>query len=162
MKIISRSAINSFLAIVPMFFILLLSPIGMFNSMQVLAQNSTADVLPNSTADVLPNSTADVNKKINNTETRTVKTGEIVNPFKFRTVQELLQSILSIVVKIGTPIAAFFIILAGFQYVMAAGNETAIAKAHQTFLGALIGTAILLGAQVIATLLANTATQIVG
>lgn len=68
------------------------------------------------------------------------------NPVNVGTLPELIRSILSVVVKIGIPIATVFIIYSGFLFVSANGNETQIAKAKKSLLWTLVGTMALLGA----------------
>ncbi len=66
------------------------------------------------------------------------------------TFAELISKIASIVLKIGFPIAVLFIIYSGFLFVTARGSEDKIKTAKQTFTWAIIGTAVLLGAEVLA------------
>ncbi len=68
--------------------------------------------------------------------------------------------ILGYVVKIGAVIAIFFFIYSGFLYVKAQGNSEELKKAHSAFLNTVIGTAILLGAQLIATIIVGTISNI--
>jgi len=68
----------------------------------------------------------------------------------------LVKKVLETVVKIGVPLAAIFIVYSGFQFVTAAGNKTKIEDAKKTFFYTVIGTAILLGAWVIAETLDET------
>jgi len=68
----------------------------------------------------------------------------------------LIEKILEVVVQIGTPIAVLFIIYAGFLFVTAQGNETKITKAKNAFTWAIIGTAVLLGAWVLAVAIEGT------
>ncbi|MCR4330773.1 MAG: pilin, partial [Patescibacteria group bacterium] len=68
----------------------------------------------------------------------------------------LIEKILEVVVDIGTPIAVLFIIYAGFLFVTAQGNETKITKAKNAFTWAIIGTAVLLGAWVLALAIEGT------
>ncbi len=68
----------------------------------------------------------------------------------------LIKKILEVVVDIGTPIAVLFIIYAGFLFVTAQGNETKITKAKNAFTWAVIGTAVLLGAWVLAVAIEGT------
>ena len=67
-----------------------------------------------------------------------------------------LQKILGIVIELGAIVVVFFIIYAGFKYVTAGGDEGKIAKAHQMLLWTVVGAAILLGAQVLATAISGT------
>ncbi len=82
--------------------------------------------------------------------------GAIGNPLKADNLLQLLRDIVDIVITFGLPIAALFIIYAGFLFVTARGSEEKIKKAKETFLWAIIGSAILLGSWVIVTLIQNT------
>lgn len=69
---------------------------------------------------------------------------------------DLVNKIADIVMAIGIPVAAVFIIYAGFLFVTARGNEEQIKKAKTTLYWAIIGTALVVGAKVIATALQGT------
>lgn len=77
------------------------------------------------------------------------------------TIQQLLAELLRIAVQVGLIVVTFFIIYAGFLYVTAAGDETKIKAAHQTFKNTLIGAIILMGAQVLASILDSTIKQLI-
>ena len=62
----------------------------------------------------------------------------------------LILKIADIVFKIGVPIAVIFIIYSGLLFVTARGNEEKLKTAKRTFWWAILGTAILLGAKVLA------------
>lgn len=66
------------------------------------------------------------------------------------TFADLISKIAGIVLKIGFPIAVLFIIYSGFLFATARGSEEKIKTAKKTFTWAIIGTAILLGAEVLA------------
>ena len=69
----------------------------------------------------------------------------------------LIRTIINdVVLPIGGVIAVLAFIYSGFLYVTAQGNETKIKKAHQALLYTSIGTAVLLGAWVIATVVCTT------
>lgn len=72
-----------------------------------------------------------------------------------KSIQELLLSILQILIVIITPIIVFFIIFAGFLYVTANGNPENIKKATRTFTYAVIGAIMVIGAVAIAEILKN-------
>ena len=83
----------------------------------------------------------------------------IENPLKQGTSDTLvgfLQSLLSVFVAFAIPIAALAIIYAGFLFVTARGSEEQLRKAKSTFFYTVIGTAVLLGAQVIISVIATT------
>lgn len=71
-------------------------------------------------------------------------------------VDGFLEKILGIVIKLAIPIVTFFIIYAGFKFVMAQGNEKKLEEAKTTFYYALIGAAILLGAWGLASIIKET------
>lgn len=72
------------------------------------------------------------------------------NPIKYATFMDFVQAILQVVLKIGIPVAAMFIIYSGFLFVKAQGNESELTKAKSAFTYAVIGTAILLGSWLLA------------
>jgi hypothetical protein len=86
------------------------------------------------------------------------KTGEnaLTNPLKSETIAQLVENIAALAAKIGIPIAAIFIIYSGLLFVTARGNEEQLKKAKTNFMWAMIGTAILLGAWVIAKAISET------
>jgi hypothetical protein len=94
-----------------------------------------------------------------------VNSGKLQNPLSAQgvnTIEDLIPKILEIVVQIGVVVCTFFIIFAGFMYVTAAGDETKIKKAHSIFLYSVIGTIVLLGAQIISSVLGNTVKNVLG
>ncbi len=78
------------------------------------------------------------------------------NPIQANDFQEFLAKVLHIAFLIGIPITALMIIWAGFLFVTAAGNETKLKTAKETFLWTVVGAAILLGAEVISNALIET------
>ena len=77
------------------------------------------------------------------------------------TITDFVKRLLDIVLTIGVPIIAVFIILAGFQFVTARGNPAKIDKAKENLFGVMIGAAILLGAWVLANALGETVNELV-
>jgi hypothetical protein len=67
-----------------------------------------------------------------------------------------IKKLLDIVLTIGIPIVAFFIIYAGFLFVTARGNSTKLETAKSTLGYTLLGAAILLGSWVLAQALGET------
>jgi len=78
------------------------------------------------------------------------------NPIAVDSIGGLVEKILDIVLIIGVPIVAFFIIYSGFLFVTARGNPEGLEKAKTTFIYTLIGAALLLGAWVLAQGIADT------
>jgi len=68
--------------------------------------------------------------------------------------------ITNIVLPLGVSVATIAIIYAGFLYVKAAGNESEVKKVHGIIWWTLVGTAVLLGASVIARLIEGTINQL--
>ncbi len=83
------------------------------------------------------------------------------SPLKdFGGISGLIAKILDILVLIGTPIAAIFIMYAGFMYVTAKGDATQVKNATEALKWAVVGTAVLIGASVISGLIAGTIGQL--
>jgi hypothetical protein len=80
---------------------------------------------------------------------------QLVNPVRVDSIQELLQTILEIVIILATPIVVLFIIYAGFKYVTARGNATQIQEATQALTYAVIGGVLIIGAVAIAEIIKN-------
>ncbi len=76
------------------------------------------------------------------------------------TIPAFIEELLRIVLKIGIPIVVIFIIYAGFLFVTATGNAEKLKTAKATLLYTLIGSAILLGAWVIAEAIQGTISQL--
>ncbi len=80
----------------------------------------------------------------------------------FDTLSEFIEGAMRAVVMIALPIITVFIVIAGFMYVWARGNSDKIKTAHTNFLYVLLGTTLILGAWVLATLIGGTVTQLMG
>jgi hypothetical protein len=87
--------------------------------------------------------------------------GALCNPLKFNDIQTLIPEILKIISQLGLIVCTFFIILAGFKYVTANGDTGKIQTAHNILLWSVVGTAVLLGASVLASILGNTVNQVI-
>ena len=87
------------------------------------------------------------------------ESGTFCNPIASDSFMEFVNSILEVVMKIGIPVAAMFIIYSGFLFVKAQGNEAELTKAKSAFTYAVIGTAILLGSWLLATGIESTITS---
>lgn len=85
---------------------------------------------------------------------------KLENPITSLTLQDFIIKILGVVIKIGYPVAILFIIYSGFLFVKARGNPEELKKAKSTFLWTIIGTAVLLGAQVLALAIGGTIQQL--
>ena len=78
------------------------------------------------------------------------------NPLVSGSIQGLIGTIADVIFKIGVPIAALFIIYSGLMFVTARGSEEQLKKAKMTFMWTIVGTAVLLGAKVIAMVIKET------
>lgn len=78
------------------------------------------------------------------------------NPLRYTDLQSFLYALLDLVLLIGYIVAVFFIIFSGFKFVMAQGNPGEISKARNMLMWTVIGTAVLIGAKVIATVIQAT------
>ncbi len=85
----------------------------------------------------------------------------IPNPLKFGTVPEFIAAALQAMVMISLPILTIFIVYSGFLFVSARGNSSQLEKAKSNFLYVIIGSILILGAWVIATLIGGTVTQLI-
>jgi hypothetical protein len=70
--------------------------------------------------------------------------------------EELIVALLNIFITLMIPVIVFFIIYAGFKYVVAQGNPGKIEEAHQTLLYVIIGGVLILAAVAIAEIIKNT------
>ena len=88
---------------------------------------------------------------------------QIQNPLRAgSSIPGLISTLLGYIVKIGGVVATLAFIWAGFLYVEARGNPGKLDKAKEVFINTCIGTAILLGAQLIASIITNTIGSIKG
>lgn len=78
------------------------------------------------------------------------------NPLSSCSFSQLVASIADLAVKIGIPIAVIFIIYSGLLFVTARGSEDKLKTAKTSITWAIIGTAILVGAKIIAEVLKST------
>jgi len=79
-----------------------------------------------------------------------------LNPLKAKDLNSLLLTIVDLAVVIGVIMAVLVFIFIGFKFVMAQGNETKLKQAKEWFLYAVIGTAILISAKLIVSVVQNT------
>ncbi|MFZ2038643.1 MAG: TrbC/VirB2 family protein [Minisyncoccia bacterium] len=82
------------------------------------------------------------------------------NPLKADNLDQLVAQGMNIVIYLGAIVAVLAIIWVGFMYVRAMGKPEKIKEAHKAFLYTVIGIAILVGAQVITTIVTNTINEI--
>jgi hypothetical protein len=88
----------------------------------------------------------------------------IQNPLNasYSTIPTFIAGFLKVMVQIGLPIVALFLLLSGFQFIKARGNPEKLNDAKNNFVYVIIGASLILGAWVLATLIGNTVSQVVG
>lgn len=84
------------------------------------------------------------------------------NPFNSTSLKCLIYEMVTIFVNVMAVVAALYIIYAGFKFIAAQGNQQKLIEARRTFLSAIIGTAIILGAWVIVQFVTNSVGEITG
>jgi hypothetical protein len=72
----------------------------------------------------------------------------------------LIRAVLDFVTKVGAAIVVFMVIYSGFLFVQAQGDPGKIKTAKNVFFWTVIGGVVLLGAQVLASVICNTALQL--
>ena len=88
----------------------------------------------------------------------------IQNPLNasFSSIPSFISGFLQVMVKVGLPVVAIFILIAGFKFAAAGGNPDKLEKAKENLVYVFIGATLILGAWVISTLIGNTVTQVIG
>lgn len=84
------------------------------------------------------------------------------NPLSICSIVDFIELILKVFMMLMLPVIAFFIVLAGFNFVFARGKPDALAKAKWNFLFVVIGTCLILGAWLLANLIGSTVQQVTG
>ena len=81
----------------------------------------------------------------------------IQNPLNAGTdIPTFISNVLGYIVKIGGVVAIFAFIWSGYLFVKAQGNPTELTTAKTVFINTCIGVAVLLGAQLIASIIVGT------
>lgn len=89
--------------------------------------------------------------------TPTQSSAQIQNPLNgINSVSDFIKKLLQAVIVIGVPIAALFIILAGFKFITAQGNSEQLATARTNFIHVVIGVGIFIGAWALSELIVAT------
>jgi len=92
----------------------------------------------------------------------TSQSSTINNPIAADTFPALLSLVLKIIITVGLPIVVMAIIFVGFKYVTAQGNAGKLKEAHAAFKWVMVGAAIVLGSQVIVSIIQNTVAKVEG
>lgn len=80
----------------------------------------------------------------------------VKNPLKAQSITAFFIDLIEVVLVFATPVIVFFIILAGFKYVLARGNPEKVSEASKALLFAVIGGLLILGAFVILNVIQGT------
>ena len=88
------------------------------------------------------------------------QSGDFQSLFPKGTLSDILIGIADWVGTIGIPVAAFFLILTGFMFVSAQGNEERLKEARRMLVWTVMGTAVILGAPFIARMIIDFAKDI--
>jgi len=72
---------------------------------------------------------------------------ELPNPLGVKTISQLITKIAKFLIALAIPFAVFMVILAGFRFATAQGNEEKLTKAKQNFIWTIAGVAIILASE---------------
>ena len=88
--------------------------------------------------------------------------GSLINPLAdtINSIPKFIAGVLKVVVMVALPIIVLFFVYAGFKFLFAQGNAGKLQDARKNLVYAVIGAVLILGAWVIATLIAGTVTQL--
>lgn len=86
----------------------------------------------------------------------TTASATLVNPLQANTIQELIFFVIDLAMNVGIVLAVIMIIYAGFNFIMARGNETKLKDARSFFYGVILGLAVLIASKVIVEIIKNT------
>ena len=92
----------------------------------------------------------------------TAGSGPLANPLNFGSIPEFLAGALKALAMIALPIITLFLVISGFLFITAQGSEDKLKKAKLNFMYVIIGALLILGAWIIATLIAGTVNQLTG
>ena len=79
---------------------------------------------------------------------------------QFSTIPKFIEGALKALVIVALPVISLFIVYSGFLFVLARGNAEDLAKARRNFFWVIVGSILILGAWVLATLIGGTAAQL--
>ena len=80
----------------------------------------------------------------------------VSNPLKVNSIVDFISLVLTEVVKVGAVLCVLALVYVGFLFVKARGSDTELSKAREALWGTIIGIALLLGAQIIASIIKGT------
>jgi hypothetical protein len=113
--------------------------------MSTLAQVAYAQTSPQMTTPTANPQAQQMTTPVSNVTARAT----LENPLKVKSLSELFTKLVQFAVNIGYFLIAFFLLLSGFKFVKAQGNEAELETAKRTFYYTIIGAIIIVGAQTI-------------
>jgi len=84
------------------------------------------------------------------------ESGTLSNPLSVKSLGDFVAAVFRTIATVGLPIIGFFIVWAGFKFLLAQGNEKKLEDAKNNFLWLIAGAILILGAWAISELLAGT------
>lgn len=85
---------------------------------------------------------------------------QLNNPIKVDSISQFISEALKVMVMVALPIITLFMVYSGFLFVFAQGNQEQLAKAKTNFVYVVIGSILILGAWVFASLIGGTISQL--
>jgi len=85
---------------------------------------------------------------------------KLKSPIKAESLAEFFSAIVDTLIQLGVVVSALGIMYGGFLLVSAQGDEEKVANGRKTITWAMVGTAVLLGAKVIFTVIKGTVDQL--
>ncbi len=85
---------------------------------------------------------------------------QLTNPIKVDGIPQFISAALKVMVMVALPIITLFMVYSGFLFVFAQGNQEQLAKAKTNFLFVVIGSILILGAWVFASLIGGTIAEL--
>jgi cytochrome b561 len=86
--------------------------------------------------------------------------GSLQNPLAFDSIAEFVSKALQALVVIALPIVGFFILLSGFLFISARGNQEKLSRAKTNFMWVIAGAILILGAWALSQLIGGTIEQL--
>jgi hypothetical protein len=86
--------------------------------------------------------------------------GSLQNPLAFNSIAEFVSKALQALVYIALPVVGFFILLSGFYFISAQGNQEKLGKAKTNFMWVIVGAILILGAWALSELIGGTIDQL--
>lgn len=85
---------------------------------------------------------------------------QLCNPIRYPDITSFLLAILNVAIQYGALLIVFFLVYAGFQFVIAQGNSEKIADARKMLTWVVVGAFVLLGVYVIRAAICGTLRQL--